>query len=136
MRDAKLRVWYAPEDMCAGQKLHEQIETAIRVYDKLLVVLSEASLASEWVKTEIRNARRLEKRTGRRKLFPVLLAPFERVEQWSEFDADTGKDLGVELREYAAPSGHRKAWWPLGRSGAVTFHKGSTTMAIIMEAAY
>ena len=103
MRDAKLRVWYAPEEMKGGQKIHEQIETAIRVYDKLLVVLSEASLASEWVKTEIRNARRQERKTGKRKLFPVRLVPFEAIQEWSEFDADSGKDLGAELREYFIP---------------------------------
>jgi hypothetical protein len=40
MRDAHLRVWFAPEDIQGGQKLHEEIETAIRVYDKLLIVLS------------------------------------------------------------------------------------------------
>ncbi len=103
MRDAKLRVWYAPEEMKGGQKLHEQIETAIRVYDKLLVVLSDASLSSEWVKTEIRNARRAEKVTGKRKLFPVRLVDMETIQAWSCFDADTGKDLGVELREYFIP---------------------------------
>ena len=103
MRDAKLRVWYAPEEMKGGQKLHEQIETAIRVYDKLLVVLSDASLASEWVKTEIRNARRAEKKTGKRKLFPVRLVDMETIQEWGCFDADTGKDLGVELREYFIP---------------------------------
>jgi hypothetical protein len=43
MRDAYLRVWFAPADIQGGKKLHEQIETAIRVYDKLLIVLSEAS---------------------------------------------------------------------------------------------
>jgi hypothetical protein len=31
-----------------GRKLHEQIATAIRVYDKLLILLPEASLQSEW----------------------------------------------------------------------------------------
>ena len=103
LRDAKLRVWYAPEDMKGGQKLHEQIETAIRLHDKLLLVLSEASLASEWVKTEIRNARRQERKTGKRKLFPVRLVDFETLRQWSEFDADSGKDLGVELREFYIP---------------------------------
>lgn len=103
LRDAKLRVWYAPEEMKGGQKIHEQIETAIRMYDKLLLVISEASLQSDWVKTEIRNARRAERKTGKRKLFPVRLVDFEMIREWSEFDADSGKDLGVELREYFIP---------------------------------
>ncbi len=108
MRDAHLRVWYAPEDMPGGKKLHEEIETAIRVYDKLLIVLSEHSLESEWVKTELRRAfkeERASERAGKkkRKLFPVRLTDMERIKAWSCFDADSGKDLGVELREYFIP---------------------------------
>lgn len=108
MRDAHLRVWYAPEDMPGGKKLHEEIETQIRMYDKLLIVLSEHSLESEWVKTELRRAfqeERASERAGKkkRKLFPVRLTDMERIKAWSCFDADSGKDLGVELREYFIP---------------------------------
>lgn len=103
MRDARLRVWFAPEDIQGGKKLHEQIETAIRLYDKLLIVLSEASMQSEWVMTEIRKARRHELRTGKRKLFPVRLVDMETMRDWECFDADSGKDLAVELREYFIP---------------------------------
>lgn len=103
MRDANLRVWFAPEDVQGGKKLHEQIETAIRMYDKLLIVLSEASLQSEWVMTELRKARKAERQTGKRKLFPVRLVDFETLRDWECFDADSGKDLAVELREYFIP---------------------------------
>ena len=103
MQQAKLRVWFAPEDMKSGAKLHEQIETAIRVYDKLLIVLSEASLQSEWVKTELRKAFKAERREGRRKLFPVRLVDIETIQAWECFDADSGKDLATELREYFIP---------------------------------
>ena len=103
MRDEKLRVWYAPEDMKSGRKIHEQIDQAIRVHDKLLLVLSKESMASEWVKTEVRHARKREVREGRRVLFPIRLVPFESIRDWEAFDADTGKDLGVEVREYFIP---------------------------------
>ncbi len=103
MRDAHLRVWFAPEDIQGGQKLYEQIDTAIRVYDKLLIVLSEASLQSEWVMTEIRKARKHERQSGKRKLFPVRLVDFATLRDWECFDADSGKDLAVELREYFIP---------------------------------
>ena len=36
----KLRVWFAPQDLRRGEKLHEQIDRAIQVNDRLLVVLS------------------------------------------------------------------------------------------------
>jgi hypothetical protein len=103
MRDSHLRVWFAPEDIQGGKKLHEQIETAIRLYDRLLIVLSEASLKSEWVMTELRRAFKAEKQSGKRKLFPVRLVDFETLRDWECFDADSGKDLAVELREYFIP---------------------------------
>jgi hypothetical protein len=103
MRDAKLRVWYAPEEMKGGQKIHEQIFSAIQIHDKLLLVLSEHSLQSEWVVTEIRRARKAECDESRRKLFPIRLVDFDAIQQWECFDADSGKDLAVELREYFIP---------------------------------
>jgi uncharacterized protein YjbI with pentapeptide repeats len=66
MQQAHLRVWYAPQDIQGGKKLHEQIETAIRIYDKLLLVLSEESLQSEWVMTELRKARKEERASRQR----------------------------------------------------------------------
>jgi hypothetical protein len=103
MRDEGLRVWFAPEDIKGGEKLHEQIGEAIRVYDKLLLVLTPASMESEWVKTEIRRARRAEVKEKLRKLFPIRLVDFETIRDWECFDADSGKDLGVEIREYFIP---------------------------------
>ena len=103
MRGEKLRVWFAPEHMQGGKKLIEQIDRAIQVNDRLLLVLSEHSMNSEWVKTEIRRARRAELREQRQKLFPIRLVSIDRIRDWSCFDADTGKDLAVELREYHIP---------------------------------
>jgi uncharacterized protein YjbI with pentapeptide repeats len=103
MRDHGMRVWFAPEDAAGGKKLHEQIDEAIRVYDKLLLVLSPNSMNSEWVKTEIRKARKAELKENRRKLFPIRLVEFAKIRQWECFDADTGKDLAVEIREYFIP---------------------------------
>ena len=103
MRDMGLRVWFAPEDVQGGKKLHEQIDEAIRVYDKLLLVLSPESMNSEWVRTEIRKARKAEIKEGKRKLFPIRLVDFNKIREWEFFDADSGKDLGVEIREFFIP---------------------------------
>ena len=103
MRDEGLRFWYSPEDIKSGQKLHEQIDQAIRVYEKLLLVLSPNNMNSEWVRTEIRKARKIEIKEGQRKLFPIRLVDFEVIRDWECFDADSGKDLGVEIREYFIP---------------------------------
>ena len=103
MRDEKLRVWFAPEEMKGGQKLYEQIERAIQLHDRLLLVLSESSMQSEWVINEIQRARETEIREGRRKLFPISIVEFDKVKAWRRFDADTGKDLAKEVREYFIP---------------------------------
>ena len=103
MRDAHLRVWFAPEEMKGGDLLIEQIETAIRVYDKLLIVLSKASLQKRmgYYRAEKRAQGRAPEQ--KRKLFPIRLVDFETLRDWECFDADSGKDLAVELREYFIP---------------------------------
>ncbi len=98
-----VRTWYAPEEMKGGEKLYDQIDSAIRLHDKLLLVLSEHSFKSEWVLTEIRRCRRAEKRDGTRKLFPIRLVDMETIQDWECFDADSGKDLAVEVREFFLP---------------------------------
>jgi hypothetical protein len=103
MRSENLRVWYAPEDMKGGRKLHEEIFSAIQIHDKLLLVLSENSMKSEWVMTEVRRARKVEREEIRRKLFPIRLVDFDAIQKWECFDADSGNDLAVELREYYIP---------------------------------
>ena len=98
-----IRCWYAPEDIQGGKKLHEQIDEAIRVYDKLLLILSDHSMSSDWVKTELANARRREVTEHKRLLFPIRLVDFEAIRNWTCFDADTGKDSAREIREYFIP---------------------------------
>jgi hypothetical protein len=103
MRAEQMRVWFAPEDMKGGRKVSEQIDQAIQVHDRLLLVLSEHSMESEWVKSEIRRARNVEISEKRQKLFPIRLVDFETLRRWKCVDADTGKDLAVEIREYFVP---------------------------------
>jgi hypothetical protein len=58
MCDEKLRVWFAPEEMKGGKKLYDQIEQAIQLHDRLLIVLSENSLNSKWVRARYPSLRR------------------------------------------------------------------------------
>jgi hypothetical protein len=89
--------------MQAGRKLHPQIVEAITEHDRLLLLLSEHSIQSNWVMTEIRTAYTAERRTQRRKLFPIRLLSMEQLWAWTCFDADSGLDLAVEVREYFIP---------------------------------
>lgn len=101
--EAGIRVWFAPHDIRPGKKIHHQVYSAIEQYDKLLLVLSGASMKSEWVGTELYKAREREREQGVQMLFPVRLVPFETVKTWKAFDADSGRDLAREIREYFIP---------------------------------
>ncbi len=103
LQNKGVRCWFAPHDIQAGKKIHEQIDEAIRRYERLLLILSPSSMSSEWVKTEIRKARKRERTEKKRVLFPVRLVSFEAIQDWELFDADEGKDLAIEIREYYIP---------------------------------
>ncbi|MGI8549631.1 MAG: hypothetical protein ACR2PL_02375 [Dehalococcoidia bacterium] len=42
-------------------------------------------------------------REDRRVLFPIRLIKYDELRDWECFDADTGKDLATEIREYFIP---------------------------------
>jgi hypothetical protein len=65
-------VWLDRHDMVAGS-LQKQIGRAIRLYDVVLLVLSSASIKSDWVENELEMARRKEKEENRDVLCPVAL---------------------------------------------------------------
>jgi hypothetical protein len=103
LQDNGVRCWFAPHDIQAGKKIHEQIDEAIRRYQRLLLILSTDSMKSPWVKTEIRKARKREIEEKRRILFPVSIVPFTDIRTWESFYADEGIDLAEEIREYYIP---------------------------------
>lgn len=103
LQDTGVRCWFAPEDIKGGRKPHEQIPEAIKLYNKLLLILFSNRMTSEWVKTEIYHARQEEIRNNKHKLFPISLVEFNNIREWEAFDADSGKDMGREIREYFIP---------------------------------
>jgi hypothetical protein len=60
-------------DLKIGEKFRQHIDKAIRVHDKLMVVLSEQSIASNWVEAEVEAALDRERREKRTVLFPIRL---------------------------------------------------------------
>lgn len=99
-----IRCWFAPHDMQPGRKVHDQIDEAIRLHDRLLLILSKESMTSSWVKTEIAKAREKEVTSKRHVLFPIALVPFSEVLTWKQFNADLGEDTAREIREYFLPN--------------------------------
>jgi hypothetical protein len=79
------RVWLATEDLKIGDRFRSRIDEAIRLYDKLLLVLSENSIKSPWVEAEVEAALEKERRQKRTVLFPISLDPavMEASEAWA-----------------------------------------------------
>jgi TIR domain len=65
--------WFAPEDLKIGDRIRPRIDETIRVYDKLLLILSKTSMASQWVEQEVETALARERQQGTTILFPVRI---------------------------------------------------------------
>jgi hypothetical protein len=68
-----VRCWFAPEDLKIGDKFRIRIDESIRIHDKLLLVLSEHSVSSDWVEKEVETAMERERQEERTVLFPIRL---------------------------------------------------------------
>lgn len=51
-----VRCWFTPHDLPIGGKILDEIDTAIRLRDKVLLILSEHSIGSDWVEDEVKTA--------------------------------------------------------------------------------
>lgn len=68
-----VRCWLASEDLKIGERIRIRIDESIRLHDKLLLVLSKNSVASDWVEQEVETALARERRERRTVLFPIRL---------------------------------------------------------------
>jgi hypothetical protein len=75
LQNKGVRCWFAPEDMKIGDTFRLRIDESIRIYDKLLLVLSENSVSSQWVESEVETAMERERENAHHRtvLFPVRL---------------------------------------------------------------
>jgi uncharacterized protein YjbI with pentapeptide repeats len=81
-----IRAWFAPEELRASEGIQDQLDAAIRAYDKLVLILSRESIKSRWVKHEVEKALNTERETQRTVLFPLKLGDsiFQIAEPWVE----------------------------------------------------
>jgi uncharacterized protein YjbI with pentapeptide repeats len=68
-----VRCWFAPHDLPIGAKTWDAIDAAIRTRDKLLLILSENSIGSDWVEDEVNKAFAEERDRKQPVLFPVRI---------------------------------------------------------------
>jgi uncharacterized protein YjbI with pentapeptide repeats len=83
LRASGLRAWSAPADL--PDKFHASIDEARRRCEKLVVVLSEHSIDSEWVEQQVETAFEKEGQDDRTVLFPIRLdeAVMETTAAWA-----------------------------------------------------
>ena len=68
-----VRCWFAPDDLRVGDKILDKIDEAIRLRDKILLILSEHSIKSDWVEDEVTAGFEEERQRGQVVLFPIRL---------------------------------------------------------------
>ncbi len=73
LQSNNVRCWYAPEDLEIGAKIRPRIDESIRLHEKLLLVLSQHSVNSQWVEQEVETALARERKEQKTILFPVRL---------------------------------------------------------------
>jgi uncharacterized protein YjbI with pentapeptide repeats len=73
LQAAGVRCWFAPQDLPIGAKILDEIDAAIRLRDKVLLVLSERSIESDWVESEVVAALEEERRRKQTVLLPIRL---------------------------------------------------------------
>jgi uncharacterized protein YjbI with pentapeptide repeats len=110
-----VRCWFAPEDLKIGDRYRVRIDESIRSYDKLLLVLSENSVASQWVEKEVETAFDKEGEQGKIVLFPVRLddAVLEAKTGWAA-DVRRSRHVG-DFRDWKNHDSYRKAFERLMR---------------------
>jgi uncharacterized protein YjbI with pentapeptide repeats len=116
LQDAGVRCWYEPAELKAAGRLLSRIDDAIRVHDRLLLVLSASSLQSPWVRREVQIALAKERRTGQQALFPIRLddAVLETADAWPALVRDS-RPIG-DFRRSAEPDRYQAAFAGLLRA--------------------
>jgi TIR domain/Pentapeptide repeats (8 copies) len=85
LQNKGVRCWFAPHDMPIGAKIIDAIDEAIRLRDKVLLVLSGRAIASDWVEGEVTRALDEERTRKQVVLFPVRIddAVMQTSEAWA-----------------------------------------------------
>jgi CRP-like cAMP-binding protein len=85
LQNKGVRCWFAPHDLPIGGKILDEIDAAIRVTEKVVLILSEHSIRSDWVEDEVKAAFDEERKRGQTVLFPLRLddAVMDTKEAWA-----------------------------------------------------
>ena len=124
LQNKGVRCWFAPEDLKIGARTRPAIDEAIRVRDKLLLILSEKSIESDWVEKEVETAFEEESRRKETVLFPIRLdnTVMETGEAWAA-DIRRTRNIG-DFRNWKKHDAYQKAFERLIRDLKQEAEKG------------
>jgi hypothetical protein len=85
LQNKGVRCWFAPHDLRIGKKILDAVDAAIRLRDRVLLILSEHSINSDWVEDEVTAGFEEERKRGEEVLFPIRLddAVMKTGEAWA-----------------------------------------------------
>jgi hypothetical protein len=106
-----VRTWYFPEDAKWGESVWGEIDRAIKIYDKIVVVCSRNSLQSGPVLREIERALQREDRENNKNiLFPITIDDYV-FNEWKHARRDdvVSRVAGI-FKDWRDPSSYQKAF--------------------------
>ena len=109
LQNKGVRCWFAPRDLPIGAKTWDAIDQAIRLRDKLLLILSKSSIASEWVEDEVNKAYAEERSRKQIVLFPIRIdnAAMSTAEPWAVKLRDQ-RNIG-DFRQWKKPDAYQRS---------------------------
>ena len=109
MQNKGVRCWFAPHDLPIGAKTWDAIDEAIRLREKLLLILSKSSIASEWVEDEVNKAYAEERSRKATVLFPIRIdnTVISTAEPWAVKLRDQ-RNVG-DFRQWKKPAEYQKS---------------------------
>jgi hypothetical protein len=109
LQNKGVRCWFAPHDLPIGAKTWDAIDEAIRLRDKLLLILSKSSIASEWVEDEVNKAYAEVRERKETVLFPIRIddTVMTTPEPWARKLRDQ-RNIG-DFRQWKKPAEYQKS---------------------------
>lgn len=110
LQNKGVRCWLASNDLKIGEKIRVGIDESIRFHDKLLLILSKHSVASDWVEQEVETALGRERKEKRTVLFPIRLddTVMKIDTGWPALIKNT-RNIG-DFRKWRHPEAYHKAF--------------------------
>jgi uncharacterized protein YjbI with pentapeptide repeats len=109
LQNKGVRCWFAPHDLPIGAKTLDAIDAAIRLKDKLLLILSKSSIDSDWVENEVSAAYAEERSRKQVVLVPIRMdnTAMSTTEPWARMLREQ-RNIG-DFRHWRKPAEYQKS---------------------------